>query len=280
MWNGEDSSEVGQSRQWSKVEWGFEDSVREEAIERASLLHVTDNAVDGGLEDTVRARQTGVFRWAMLTACVSLILFFGMLTLKAFAIPHSHMAVAVTPVATSPAPSLQVDVGGDVHKPGVYTLQGNARVEDAVRAAGGFLHAADMEGVNLAQPLMDGQEVFIPRMSATAVPAVANRGVGTLVTSPSGLSTAPSSSLGNSSTHHQGRRLAKSKKTPLGLKIDLNTADAATLQTLPKIGPGRAREILAYRQSHGSFHSVSDLRNIRGIGPKIFADIAPYCVVQ
>lgn len=171
--------------------------------------------------------------------------------------PTSQVLTA-SPVAASPSYTIKVDVVGDVRRPGVVSLPDSARVQDAVTAAGGFRHTADVIRVNGAALLSDGEEVIVPAPQPTA---------GTL----SGVSRSTSTTglVSVSAVSANGN----------GTPIDLNTASAATLETLPDIGPGRASGILAFRQSHGPFNAVGQLRQVHGIGPIIYAHIAPFLTV-
>jgi competence protein ComEA len=143
-------------------------------------------------------------------------------------------------VATATAPALPetvtVHVVGEVRHPGVYELPAGARARDAVDAAGGLLGAAEQEAVNLARVLTDGEQLTVPRHGAapTANPA-----------GPGGVPAA-------------------------GGKVDLNTATAAELDTLPGVGPSTAAKIVADRTSNGPFRSVDDLMRVSGIGPAKF----------
>jgi competence protein ComEA len=143
-------------------------------------------------------------------------------------------------VATSTAPALPetvtVHVVGEVRRPGVYELPAGSRARDAVDAAGGLLGAAEQEAVNLARVLTDGEQLTVPRHGA--VPAASAAG-------PGG---APAA----------------------GGKVDLNTATAAELDTLPGVGPSTAAKIVADRTSNGPFRSVDDLMRVSGIGPAKF----------
>lgn len=135
---------------------------------------------------------------------------------------------------------LTVHVAGAVCTPGVYELPSDCRVVDAVEAAGGLSFDADADLVNLAEPLRDGVKVAIPR---------------------------------------KGERPANSETSAVGLggggsgavhtaAVNINTADAATLQELPGIGPALADRIVAEREAHGWFASVDDLMRVSGIGSK------------
>jgi len=131
------------------------------------------------------------------------------------------------------APRLVVDVAGAVRRPGLYRLASGARVDDAVAAAGGGTAHADLTAVNLAAPLSDGEQVLVPARGAAGA---AGASAGTTI-------------------------------------VDLNSATAEQLDTLPGIGPSTAAKIVAYRQQHGAFHSLAELDAISGIGPAKLAEL-------
>jgi competence protein ComEA len=147
--------------------------------------------------------------------------------------------------APTPEP-LRVHVAGAVVRPGVYTLDENSRVEDAVNAAGGFLAEADTNALNLAEHLEDGQRLDIPYVAGFTPDAQSGFVVVTEGT-PSPLS---------------GQDL-----------IDINTATAEELDTLPGIGPTIAQRIVDYRNANGPFATIQDIVNVAGIGDATFAEI-------
>ena len=130
-----------------------------------------------------------------------------------------------------------VHVAGAVAAPGVHELGVEARVVDAVRAAGGPTGDADLDGLNLASPLVDGQRIYVPvagEVDPASVPSGVAADVG--VASPSG-------------------------------PLDLNTATADQLESLPGVGPATAAAIVDDRDRNGPFASVDDLDRVPGIGP-------------
>ena len=127
--------------------------------------------------------------------------------------------------------TLFVHILGEVAKPGLYEFEQGDRAVDAVAAAGGFTKKADQAGLNLARELSDGEQIIVPKVGAKPQPP------------PGG-------------------------GTSAGGLINLNTADAAALETLPGIGEALSSRILAWRESHGSFASVDDLGGVAGIGEK------------
>ena len=153
------------------------------------------------------------------------------------------------PAAPSSAAStlLVVDVAGKVRKPGVYRLPSGARVDDAVRAAGGFLSGVDPVTVNLARKLVDGEQVLIgvPGGGAAAGPGP-------------GTAPAPGAASG---------------------PLDLNSATLSQLDGLPGVGPALAQRILDWRAQHGRFDSVDQLNGVSGIGDSKFADLKPLVAV-
>lgn len=151
---------------------------------------------------------------------------------------------------------LRVHVAGAVRRPGVYTLDAGARVVDAVRAAGGATDSADLERINLAQTVLDTEQVMVPRkVSSRPRVTVAPRHV----PRPPGTTTLPPS------TSTEGEVVAP---TQVGSTVNLNTAGVDQLDTLPGIGPATAKAIVAHRTRKGPFSRVEDLLAIDGIGPK------------
>jgi competence protein ComEA len=139
-----------------------------------------------------------------------------------------------------------IHVAGAVARPGVVELAVGARVIDAIEAAGGGLPEADLDRLNLAAKLADGQRVLVQRVGDPAPTDPAGTGA-------SGSSATPGA--------------------PTGGLLNLNTATLDQLDTLPGIGPTLAAAILAERDQRGGFKSVNELRDVRGIGEKRFADL-------
>jgi len=154
-------------------------------------------------------------------------------------------------VALQPPPTeapLVVDVAGAVPRPGVYEFPAGARVKDAVQAAGGLLAEADKASINLAAPLQDGQRLEVPYLSGLEP------------------TQAPFSSF--SSNPAGGSRVG----SPAEL-IDINSATAEELETLPGIGSTLAQAIIDYRNEFGPFFAIEDIMFVDGIGPETFEAI-------
>ncbi len=142
----------------------------------------------------------------------------------------------------TPGAPILIHVAGAVAQPGVYTLQGGDRVEDAVSAAGGPLPGASLDEINLARRLRDGEQIMVPAGSSSSGAAA----IATL---------AP------------------------GEQIDLNVATAAQLDALPGIGAAYAQRILDSRLVDGPFESVDDLRSRNVLPASVFEKISDYLTV-
>lgn len=159
---------------------------------------------------------------------------------------------AAAPVSATVPAAVVVDVAGRVHHPGVVRLPGGSRVIDAIRAAGGALPRTDLTALNLAEPLLDGEQVRVGLPGTPVVAATVDPGGGTGADPGAAPTTAAA---------------MPDPTAPL----DVNTADAAGLDQLPGIGPVLAARILAWRTAHGPFGSVDALGDVPGIGPATLA---------
>ncbi|NOU57746.1 ComEA family DNA-binding protein [Brevibacillus borstelensis] len=152
-------------------------------------------------------------------------------------------------------PLLYVDVKGKVKHPGLYALEPGARVADAIEKAGGTLPDGDVERINLAEKLTDGSAILIPVKGAAS--ACSQQDVASAV-SPSASASASGSSSGSASPSAAGKG------------VNVNTATLEELMTLPGVGESRAKAILEYRTKKGGFRSPDELKQISGIGAKIY----------
>lgn len=157
------------------------------------------------------------------------------------------VAKTIIPDTKSREASIAVFVSGEVKKPGVYWLLSSARIGDALRVAGGFSDHAAKSSINLAAKLIDGQQIYFPTQKEVSKKRLK-------ITSP----------LKDGQKKTEGSATSSSQPA----KVNINTADQEELETLTGIGPATSKKILAYRQQHGSFSSLDDLKNISGIGDK------------
>jgi competence protein ComEA len=144
-------------------------------------------------------------------------------------------------VERSPPGAALVHVAGAVRHPGVYRLRADQRIQDAVRRAGGPRGKADLNAINLAAKVADGQQVVVPKRGAAAAAAGTASGA-------------------------DGAAAA----TPQ-VPVSLNSANAEQLETLDGVGPATARKIIDWRTQHGGFRTIDDLSQVPGIGPKRLA---------
>lgn len=188
----------------------------------------------------------------LLMAGVGLAVAIGIAAYLAAGANDAPRTEAVIPLATplpaqatptaAPTPIL-VHAAGAVHAPGVYLFRGEARVHDLVQAAGGLTPHADHNRVNLAATLADEQWVYFPQVGEATLPA------------PVGGGGAGPGEIGTGGT--------ATRSGPL----DINTASAAALESLPGVGPAIAAAIIEHRQRIGGFASVDGLLAVSGIGP-------------
>jgi competence protein ComEA len=158
-------------------------------------------------------------------------------------------------VARAAGGAALVHVAGAVRRPGVYRLREGDRVRDAVARAGGRAPGADVDAINLAAKIADGQRVVVPRRVAPAAAGGGSRGTAGGV---------PEAAAGGVAADAAGGAVPGTDAPP----VDLNTATLEQLDTLDGVGPAIAAKILAWREEHGGFRSVEDLGEIPGIGPK------------
>lgn len=134
---------------------------------------------------------------------------------------------------------IMVDVAGAVNNPSVVELPEGSRVFEAIEKAGGLTMEGDTGSINRAEILTDGQKIYIPTKQEVKNGSIADGTSSVLVTGQSGL-------------------------------ININTADSATLQKIPGVGPATAEKIISYRNENGKFKSITDIKNVSGIGDKTF----------
>lgn len=172
---------------------------------------------------------------------------------------------------------LVVYVSGQVEHPGVVHLVDPSRVADALNAAGGAKPGADLQVLNLARPVVDGEQINVPLPGETPPPGVSDSapvGAGGASSSGAGGASGPGSS-GAGGASGAGSSAGSSADG----KVNLNTADVTALQTLSGIGPALAQRIVDYRDKNGNFHSVDQLDEVRGIGPALMERLRDHVTV-
>lgn len=157
---------------------------------------------------------------------------------------RSDETIVLNVVEASDASRIRVYVGGEVVEPGIYTLDRDGRIVEAIDAAGGKTSAGDISQLQLGATLQDGDQVIVPRVRPTPRAASATGPAAAVIAAPS----AP---------------------------IDINTATATELEALPEIGPKLAERIIEYRDTNGRFTSVDELAEIRGISERMVDVLRP-----
>lgn len=148
-----------------------------------------------------------------------------------------------------------VHITGQVMQCGIVRLKENSRIVDAIEAAGGVTAEADLNKINLAFVLSDGQKVYIPSINDEEEKEIVTQGSGEEVSKENG-------------------GLEQS------INININTATTEQLQKLPGIGEAIANRIISYRNSNGKFENIEDLKNVNGIGEAKFDNIKDYICVK
>ncbi len=168
-------------------------------------------------------------------------------------LPHVNTVSTLVPPPTTPPPAkVVVHVAGAVKEPGLHELAAGSRVADAIAAAGGITADADADRLNLAAPISDGSRLWVLAVGEEVEPSVSD------------------AVLANSGTSGSGN---------ITELVNINTADARELESLPGIGPSLAAAILEHRQRIGEFASVDSLLDVSGIGPAKLAQILPLATV-
>lgn len=151
-----------------------------------------------------------------------------------------------------------VHITGEVKNTGILVLKEEARIADAIESAGGATEEADLNKINLAYTLKDGQKIYIPNKEDEENIAYITEG------------------SGNNVSVENGDESEMKEK----IKMNINTASQAELEELPGIGEAIASRIIEYREENGTFNKIEDLLNVKGIGDAKFAEIKEYVVVN
>jgi len=174
-----------------------------------------------------------------------------------FSINHASDISENNPTIQIEIPSVIIHITGAVKNPGVYQLKSTDRIVDAVKIAGGETEEANLDLINLAALLKDGQKIIVPSKTYNENGEEINKNIN------NNAEVMYSSSLGSASG-----------------KININTANATMLQTLSGIGPVLSERIIEYRNQNGFFGVIDDIKDVSGIAEKKFEGIKELICVQ
>ena len=145
-----------------------------------------------------------------------------------------------------------IHIIGEINNPGIVYLKENARIIDAINAAGGITEKGDLNQVNLAYILSDGQKVYIPKLGDEDIKIV---------------------------SEEAGKNVINNENDK-NVKININIATIEQIQNLPGIGKAMAERIINYRNEHGKFIKIEDLKNVSGIGDTKLKNIEKYICIK
>ena len=184
-----------------------------------------------------KREKIGLISFLVITISITSIFYFSSKKKDNIDVIKKDEAAVVQ--GTSEKSIIEVYISGEVKKPSVYQLNEGDRIQKLVELAGGFTDKADTSQINLALRLKDEDYILVPQKQAAAN----NEGTAAVITSAQ-----------NS-------------------KININTADAAELEKLPRIGPALSQRIIDYRDKNGSFKDIKDIKKVSGIGDKMFENL-------
>ena len=171
--------------------------------------------------------------------------------------PGKAFTGAADSEAESAAPAV-LHVAGAVARPGIVELAPGSRINDAIAAAGGSSPAADLDRLNLASVVVDGQKIYVPLQGEPL----------------------PADSAGAASDADGGSAAGGAASSSVAGKTNLNSAGLEELGALPKVGPVLAQRIVDWRKEHGPFTSVEELDAVDGVGPKMLETLLPLVSVE
>jgi competence protein ComEA len=194
--------------------------------------------------DQIVAPRRTRLRVGLGAAVVLVMVGIGVAVLVSALGPHGSTVNASAPTPSivptdASGSALFVHVLGAVARPGLYVVNDGDRAIDAITAAGGFAATADQSQLNLARLIVDGEQIYVPNLGEA--PLAASGGA---------------AGVGGA-----------------GGKVNINTADAAALETLPRVGPAMAKRIIDWRTANGRFTAIEDLMSVTGVGDKTFEQL-------
>lgn len=206
------------------------------------------------IESIIKEKKMGAIALLIILSIVGIAVYFGIQDILNYEkIDDKPELEIYSNEATEVEEKIKVYVTGEVINPGVIELKVGDRIEDAIKAAGGTTDIANLEKVNLAYKLEDGQKLYIPNINEKEEAVI--------------LST------------ENGENVVKDSEKSNG-KININNASIDNLCKIPGVGETLAKRIVDYREQNGKFKNIEDLRNVSGIGEKKFESIKEYIALK
>ncbi|MGA1365264.1 MAG: helix-hairpin-helix domain-containing protein [Ilumatobacteraceae bacterium] len=180
----------------------------------------------------------------------------------------SATIITSAPIVNATPPIITVHVAGSVKNPGVYRLIYGSRINDGIVAAGGATSAANLDVIDLATVLNEGEQIYVPKRGEKPHTTTDRPQLGGGGGAAGGLN-----GVGGATGGATGVGGATSSAVPQ--LININLASVVELEQLPGVGPATAKAIVSYREKNGAFLKVEDLLKVRGIGPAMLSEILP-----
>ena len=172
---------------------------------------------------------------------------------------NTTIGVSASSINTTPQ-IITVHVAGAVKNPGVYRLKYGSRINDGLVAAGGATSAANLDVINLATVLNEGEQIYVPKRGEKPH-VITNR--------------PQAGGVGGAAGAGGAAGVGGATNGAASQQININLASVVELEQLPGVGPATAKAIVAYREKFGAFLKVEDLLKVRGIGPAKLSEILP-----
>ena len=184
---------------------------------------------------------------------------------------NTTIGVSASSINTTPQ-IITVHVAGAVKNPGVYRLKYGSRINDGLVAAGGATSAANLDVINLATVLNEGEQIYVPKRGEKPH-VITNRPQAGGVGGAAGAGGA--AGVGGAGGAGGAAGVGGATNGAASQQININLASVVELEQLPGVGPATAKAIVAYREKFGAFLKVEDLLKVRGIGPAKLSEILP-----
>ena len=189
---------------------------------------------------------------------------------------NATIGVSASSINTTPQ-IITVHVAGAVKNPGVYRLKYGSRINDGLVAAGGATSAANLDVINLATVLNEGEQIYVPKRGEKPH-VITNRPQAGGVGGAAGAGGA--AGVGGVGGAGGAAGVGGATNGAASQQININLASVVELEQLPGVGPATAKAIVAYREKFGAFLKVEDLLKVRGIGPAKLSEILPRAQVS